>query len=95
VGFVDEVVDDIEQMLQLSLSKGSAPRRDGIVGGVLRSVPLEANLRRNIAELLLAERNPPVSAVTDIRTNIEIALLYERNVDNAIGVCCDLRSARN
>jgi hypothetical protein len=62
---------------------------------VLRGVPLEAYLRRIIAELLLAECNPTVSAVTDIRTNIGIALLYERKVDSAIGVCCDLRSARN
>jgi signal transduction histidine kinase len=59
VRFVDEVVNDIEQMLQFGLAERPPSRRDGIVGGVLRSVPLKANLRRNIAELLLAERNPP------------------------------------
>ena len=61
----------------------------------MRRVPLEANLRRNIAELLLAERNPTVTIATDITTNMEIALLYHRNVDKAIGESCDLRSARN
>lgn len=74
--FVDEVVDDVEEVvLQLGFSERTPPGRHGIIGGMSRRVPLETNLRRNVTELLLAERNPAVSAVTDIRTNIEIALL--------------------
>jgi hypothetical protein len=57
---VNKVVDNIEHMLQLSLGERSTFRWDGIVGGVLRSVPLETDLRRNIAELLLAECDPSV-----------------------------------
>jgi hypothetical protein len=84
VGFVDEVVHGVEQVVQLRLGERSPSRRDCIVGSVLGGVPLEANLRRDIAELVLAERNPSVSAVSDITS-----------VDSAIGVCRDLRSARN
>jgi hypothetical protein len=36
--------------------------------GDQRGVPFEADLRRDITELLLAERNPSISAVTDITT---------------------------
>ena len=68
VGFVDEVVNDIEHVLQFGLGERSPSWWNRIVSGVLRGVPLETNLRRNIAELLLAERNPTVTTVTDIRT---------------------------
>jgi hypothetical protein len=66
--FVDEVVDDVEQVLQLRLGERAPFRGNGIVSGVSRCVPLKTNLRWNVTELLLAERNPPIPAVTDIRT---------------------------
>ena len=60
-----------------------------------QAVRLVVDLRRNITELLRAEVNPSTSTVTDITQNMEIALLYARNVDSAIGVACDRSSARN
>ena len=56
--FVDEVVDDVEQVLQPGLCERAPFRGNGIVSGVSRCVPLETNLRWNVAELLLAERRP-------------------------------------
>ena len=66
--FVDEVVDAVEQVLQIGFGEGSPRGGHGIVGGVSRRVPLETDLRWNVTELLLAERNPAVSTVADIRT---------------------------
>ena len=57
VRVIDEVVDDIEHMLQLGFGETSPFRRDGIISGVLRRIPLKADLRRNIAKLPLAEIN--------------------------------------
>lgn len=61
-------VDDVEEVLQLGLGECSPPGRHGIVGGESSRVPLETDLRRRVTELLLAERNPTVPGVTDIRT---------------------------
>ena len=45
VRFIDEIVHDIKQVLQLGLGEGTPFRRNRIVGRVLRSVPLKADLR--------------------------------------------------
>jgi hypothetical protein len=66
-------IHQLEKRLSEALGEhglGERPpsRRNRIICGVLRRVPLKANLRRHITELLLAERTPIVSAVTDIGT---------------------------
>jgi hypothetical protein len=43
--FVDEVVDDVEQVLQLGLPERAPFSGNGIVSGASRCVPLETNLR--------------------------------------------------
>ena len=63
---VHQIIGSVKEFLQLLPSEWAATRRHSIVYGMLRDIPLKADLRRHVTEGSLAEPDPAAPGVRQV-----------------------------